>query len=58
MPEKAYIVKFKRPEISVRPVMAARAEIQGDHLVFVNSEGGLAALFLLEMVQSWNEISN
>jgi hypothetical protein len=58
MPEKAYIVKFKRPEISIRPVMAACVEIQGEHLVFVNSEGRLAALFSLEMIQSWNEVSN
>src|SRR6202012_6167636 len=41
MPEKFYIVTFKRTEISVRPVVAARAEIQGDNLVFLNSEGRL-----------------
>jgi hypothetical protein len=58
MPEKTYIVNFRRPEIIMRPVVAARAEIQGDHLVFVNSDGRLAALFLLEIVQSWNEVSN
>jgi hypothetical protein len=57
MPERAYIVKFKRPEIIMRPVVAARAEVQGDHLVFVNADGRLAALFLLEIVQSWSEIS-
>jgi hypothetical protein len=58
MPEKSYIVKFKRGEISVQPVVAARAEIQGENLVFLNSEGRLTALFFLEMVQSWNEVSN
>jgi hypothetical protein len=58
MPEKSYIVMFKRAEISVRPVVAARAEIQGDNLVFLNSEGRLTALFFLDMVQSWNEVSN
>jgi hypothetical protein len=26
--------------------------------VFLNSEGRLTALFFLEMVQSWNEVSN
>jgi hypothetical protein len=58
MREKSYIVKFKRGEISVRPVVAARAEIQCDNLVFLNSEGRLTALFFLDMVQSWNEVSN
>jgi hypothetical protein len=58
MSEKSYIVKFKRGEISVQPVVATSVEIQGDNLVFLNSEGRLTALFFLEMVQSWNEISN
>jgi hypothetical protein len=56
--EKTYIVMFKRPEINIQPVIAARAEIHGDHLVFLDSDGRLAALFLLEMVQSWDEVSN
>jgi hypothetical protein len=31
-----------------------RLKIQGEHLVFFNADGELAALFLLEIVQSWN----
>jgi hypothetical protein len=57
-PDRTYIVMFKRPEINIRPVIAARAEIHGDHLVFVDSDGRLVALFLLELVQSWNEVSS
>jgi hypothetical protein len=56
-PERTYIVKFTRPEINIQPVIAARAEIHGDHLVFLDSDGRLAALFPQEMVQSWNEVS-
>src|ERR1700685_1223737 len=26
----------------------------GEHLVFLNAEGNLAALFLMEIIQSWN----
>jgi hypothetical protein len=40
-----------------RNVSASRFEIQGEHLVFVNSKGDLAALFLMEIVASWNEIA-
>ena len=36
-------------------MIADRAEIQGDHLVFFNSKGELAALFLMEVVESWTE---
>jgi hypothetical protein len=38
-------------------VLAVTTEIHGDHLVFLNSEGKLAALFLMEMVESWTVIS-
>jgi len=41
--------------MSRQPVIADRAEIQGDHLVFFNSKGELAALFLMEVVESWTE---
>jgi hypothetical protein len=37
-------------------VVAAKDEIQEDHLVFVNSDGKLAALFLLELVEGWNVV--
>jgi hypothetical protein len=31
-------------------------EIHGEHLAFLTAKGKLAALFLLDMVESWNEI--
>ncbi len=30
------------------------SEIHEEHLAFINAEGNLAALFLLEVVQSWS----
>jgi hypothetical protein len=41
--------------LSIEPVIAARAEIHGEHLAMVNSTGKLAALFYLEAVESWAE---
>ena len=59
MAEKAYIVKFKPPALGVvHTVIASTVEIHDEHLIFCNSKGELAALFLLEIVQSWNEMSN
>jgi hypothetical protein len=55
MADKTYLVRFKRPEISTQPVIAASVEFHGEHLVFLDSKGELAALFLLEIVESWSE---
>ncbi len=40
----------------MRTVTAATAEIHGEHLVLLDSQGQLAALFVLDMVESWNEL--
>jgi hypothetical protein len=37
-------------------VLAAKAQIYGEHLVLLDSEGKLAALFLLEDVEGWPEV--
>jgi hypothetical protein len=58
MAERMYIVKFKPPGLgTVQTVVAATVEVHDEHLIFCNSEGDLRALFLLEVVQSWNEVS-
>ena len=41
--------------LTSRDRIAARAEIHGEHLVFLRSDGNLAALFVLEIVESWSE---
>jgi hypothetical protein len=56
MAEKTYLVRFKLAGLGPQQVVASKAEIQEDHLVFINSDGKLAALFLLELVQSWNVV--
>jgi hypothetical protein len=53
---RTFIVKFKPPELTLLTVAAERAEIQGDHLALLDSQGGLAGLFLMEVVESWSEI--
>jgi hypothetical protein len=57
MADKLYIVKFKPAALGVaQNVIASTVEIHDEHLIFCNSKGELAALFLLEIVQSWNEV--
>jgi hypothetical protein len=55
MPDKVYLIRFKGSDVSFQVVIAARAEIHGEHLVFLRSDGTLAALFVLEIVESWSE---
>jgi hypothetical protein len=55
MPDKLYLIRFKGSDVSIHVVIAARTEIHGEHLVFLRSDGKLAALFLLEIVKHWSE---
>jgi hypothetical protein len=57
MPDKTFRVLLKPPSGAIQHVSASRFEIQGKHLVFLDSKGGLAALFLMEIVESWSEIA-
>jgi hypothetical protein len=57
MTDKTYLVRFKPPEVSTQLVIAERTQIYGEHVAFLNSKGELAALFLLEIVEAWSEIS-
>jgi hypothetical protein len=52
--DETYIVRFKPPQIGVQLVAASRAEIYGDHIALLNSNGQLVALLLLEVVESWS----
>ena len=58
MVDKTYLVCLKPPSLALQHVDAARFEIHGEHLVFVDSDGKLAALFLMELVQSWSVLSD
>jgi hypothetical protein len=56
MLDKTYIVRFKSPQIGVQVVAASSAEIHGDHIALLKSNGQLAALLLLEIVESWRVV--
>jgi hypothetical protein len=54
MTDKIYLVRLKPREIGLQAVIAASAEFHGEHIALLNSKGKLAALFLMEMVESWS----
>jgi hypothetical protein len=54
MIDQTYLVALRIPSHAVQHLIAASLEIHGEHLVFLNAEGKLAALFLMEIVKSWN----
>jgi hypothetical protein len=54
MPNRTYLVKLRTN--ALQQVRAAKVEVHGEHLAFLTPQGKLAALFLLEIVESWNEI--
>jgi hypothetical protein len=56
MADKTYLVRFKNAAISTQPLVAYRAEIQGDHIVMFDAHGRLVALFWMAIVESWSEI--
>jgi hypothetical protein len=55
MADTTYLVRFKGADPPPQLVMAETIEFRGEHLVFIRSDGILAALFLLEIVESWSE---
>jgi hypothetical protein len=56
MVDHNYRVRLKTQ--TAQHVLAATVEAHGDHLVFVNSKGQLTALFLRDLVRSWNMLPN
>ena len=56
MSENVYLIRFKPAEISPQTLVAATAEIHGDHLVLLNAKGQISALFVMDTVESWSEI--
>jgi hypothetical protein len=55
MSDKAYLVRFKETE-PPHIVIAVNVEFHGEHVVFRRSDGSLAALFVLAIVDSWSEL--
>jgi hypothetical protein len=58
MTENIYLIRFKPAEIGTHTMVAATAEIHGEHLVLLNAEGKINALFLMDTVESWSQIPN
>jgi hypothetical protein len=56
MRDKAYLIRLKGSDLPFHVVIAASVEIHGEHLVFLRLDGCPAALFVLEIVESWSEI--
>jgi hypothetical protein len=54
MLEQTYLVTLMPPSRAIQQVFAATAEVRGNHLVFLDAKGNFAALFLLELVESWS----
>lgn len=55
LPGKGYLIRFRRSDLTTQLVVATRVEIHGEYLLFLRSDGSLAALFLLETVETWSE---
>jgi hypothetical protein len=56
MPNTTYLVRFKGTDLPLELVIAQNIEFHGEHLVFLRSDGTLAALFVLEIVESWSGV--
>jgi hypothetical protein len=56
MADRAYLVRIKGADLPPELVIAETIEFHGEHLVFLRSDGSLAALFVLEIVESWSEV--
>lgn len=57
-PRRLSLCVSSPPSLALQQVVAAKAEIQEDHLVFVKSDGKLAALFLMEIAEGWNVLAD
>jgi hypothetical protein len=57
MVDTTFLIEFKTPDLDAQLVIAARAEVRGEHLLLLHSNSQLAAAFLLENVKTWSEVS-
>jgi hypothetical protein len=56
MTDRAYLVRSKGARLPPELVIAETVEFHGEHLAFLRSDGSLAALMVLEIVESWSEV--
>jgi hypothetical protein len=53
MIDQTYLVRLKPQSAAIQHVDASIVEVLGGHLVFLDAERRLAAVFLLDLVESW-----
>jgi hypothetical protein len=56
--DKTYLVRIKAPSFALQHVTAVSAEMHREHLVFFSLDVKLAALFLMEIVESWTVLND
>jgi hypothetical protein len=55
MVDTTFLVEFRTPDAGTQCVLASHVEVRGEHLLLLDSNGQLAAVFMLENVKSWSE---
>ena len=56
MSVRTYLVRFKETVLPPDLVFAVDVELHGEHVVFLRSDGSLAALFTLDILDGWTEL--
>jgi hypothetical protein len=54
MVDQTFLVTLKAPSRATQHVVASTGGVRGDHLVLLDAKGNLAAMFLVELVESWD----
>jgi hypothetical protein len=54
MSNKRHKVVFKELLIGPQLVFASSSQIHGEHLIFLDADNKLAALFLIDAIESWS----
>jgi hypothetical protein len=57
MVDTTFLIQFRTPNLGPKFVVADRAEVRGEHLLLLHSDGQLVTTFLLDNVKSWSEVS-
>jgi hypothetical protein len=56
MVDQTYLVRLKPQSRAIQHVAASIVKVLGGHLVFLDAERRLAAVFLLDLVESWEAL--
>jgi hypothetical protein len=56
MSDKTWLIRFKQSDLITEFVTASTVEVRGEHLVFLQADGNLVALVVLESIESWSAV--